>query len=285
MSTQALLTTRDHRRDRLGLTYVYPVLSRRAGGLSIGINLNPNNACNWQCCYCQVPNLKRGSAPVIDRALLADELLVTLQQLVSGELASRLCLTNSQAAPRDIAIAGNGEPATVADFAGIVGDIIDIKTAAGLAPLKLTLITNGSRMHVRDILDGLKRMAAANGEIWYKLDTVIPEQMKRTNGVSLSLTSVRKRLETATYCCPTWLQTCLFAVDGNPPDQHDCGRYLSFIEDCLNDGLPLQGVQLYGLARPSLQPGGEKLSRLPQAWLQGFAARIRKLGLAAHVFE
>lgn len=285
MSTQALLTTRDHRRDRLGLTYVYPVLSRRAGGLSIGINLNPNNACNWYCCYCQVPNLKRGSAPVIDRAQLADELLVTLQQLASGELASRLRLTNSQAVPRDIAIAGNGEPTTVADFAGIVGDIIDIKTAAGLTRLKLTLITNGSRIHVRDILDGLRRIAAANGEIWFKLDTVIPEQMKRINGVSLSLTSVRKRLETAAYCCPTWLQTCLFAVDGNPPDQHDCDRYLAFIEDCLNDGLPLQGVQLYGLARPSLQPGGEKLSRLPQAWLRGFAARIRKLGLAAHVFE
>ena len=48
------------------MTYVYPVVSRRAGGVSIGINLNPNNACNWRCVYCQVPDLKRGAAPAIE---------------------------------------------------------------------------------------------------------------------------------------------------------------------------------------------------------------------------
>ena len=34
--------------------YVYPVLSRRAGGISIGINLNRNQFCNFRCIYCQV---------------------------------------------------------------------------------------------------------------------------------------------------------------------------------------------------------------------------------------
>ena len=60
------LTVTDHDRDVAGLTYVYPVVSRRAGGVSVGINLNPNNACNWRCVYCQVPDLVRGAAPVID---------------------------------------------------------------------------------------------------------------------------------------------------------------------------------------------------------------------------
>ncbi|MCZ7653212.1 MAG: hypothetical protein M5R42_01445 [Rhodocyclaceae bacterium] len=36
--------TDPHSRDSAGLTYVYPVVSRRAGGVSIGINPNPNNA-------------------------------------------------------------------------------------------------------------------------------------------------------------------------------------------------------------------------------------------------
>ena len=49
-----MLTTTDHDRGSAGLTYVYPVISRRSGGLSIGINLNPNNACNWRCIYCQL---------------------------------------------------------------------------------------------------------------------------------------------------------------------------------------------------------------------------------------
>ena len=44
-----MLAINDHRRDSAGLRYVYPVISRRAGGVSVGINLNPNNACNWAC--------------------------------------------------------------------------------------------------------------------------------------------------------------------------------------------------------------------------------------------
>ncbi|MCZ7653281.1 MAG: hypothetical protein M5R42_01880 [Rhodocyclaceae bacterium] len=67
------LDVTDHSRDSAGLTYVYPVVSRRAGGVSIGINLNPNNACNWRCIYCQVPDLKRGAAPLIDLDRLEGE--------------------------------------------------------------------------------------------------------------------------------------------------------------------------------------------------------------------
>jgi hypothetical protein len=69
-----MLTTIDHRRDSAGLLYVYPVISRRAGGVSVGINLNTNNACNWACVYCQVDNLTRGGPPPIDLDLLESEL-------------------------------------------------------------------------------------------------------------------------------------------------------------------------------------------------------------------
>lgn len=40
------LSVHDQSRDSAGLRYVYPVVSRRAGGVSVGINLNVNNACN-----------------------------------------------------------------------------------------------------------------------------------------------------------------------------------------------------------------------------------------------
>ena len=74
----------DHSRDIVGLTYVYPVVSRRAGGVSVGINLNPNSACNWRCIYCQVPELKRGSAPIIDLTRLEKELYNFLQEVIYG---------------------------------------------------------------------------------------------------------------------------------------------------------------------------------------------------------
>ncbi|MGI9142282.1 MAG: hypothetical protein ACR2IJ_03730, partial [Fluviibacter sp.] len=68
------LTFNDHDPDFLNLTYVYPVLSRRMQGISIGINLNTNNACNWACAYCQVPGLHRGDAPEVNLPLLEAEL-------------------------------------------------------------------------------------------------------------------------------------------------------------------------------------------------------------------
>jgi hypothetical protein len=47
--------------------------------------------------------------------------------------------------------------------------------------------------------------------------------------------------------------------------------------------LPLQGVLLYGLARPSFQPEAKRLSALPFAWLDAFAEKIRPLGLEVKV--
>jgi len=80
------LSTVEHDRGSAALRHVYPVVSRRAGGVSVGINLNPNNACNWRCIYCQVPDLTRGSAPPVDLAVLENELRSFLDELLHGEL-------------------------------------------------------------------------------------------------------------------------------------------------------------------------------------------------------
>src|SRR4051812_50014357 len=45
--TQHSRTWRDNR-------YVYPVVSRRSKGISIGVNLNPDKVCNFDCIYCSV---------------------------------------------------------------------------------------------------------------------------------------------------------------------------------------------------------------------------------------
>ncbi len=89
--SRILLKTEDHSRDSAGMRYVYPVISRRAGGVSVGINLNPNNACNWRCIYCQVPDLTRGGPPAIDLALLERELDGFLNDAIAGDfMATRV---------------------------------------------------------------------------------------------------------------------------------------------------------------------------------------------------
>ena len=90
-------------------------------------------------------------------------------------------------------------------------------------------------------------------------------------------------LVTAIALCPTWLQTCWFALDGEPPSRQDEDDYLEFVAALLRDGHKLQGALLYTLARPSLQAEAPRLSALPEAQLQAFAERITKLGLAVKV--
>ncbi|MBI1864603.1 MAG: radical SAM protein, partial [Nitrospirae bacterium] len=43
-----------HPRAYAGFRFVYPVLSRRARGVSLGVNLSPDARCNFSCRYCQV---------------------------------------------------------------------------------------------------------------------------------------------------------------------------------------------------------------------------------------
>ena len=105
----------DHSRDSAGLRYVYPVVSRRAGGVSVGINLNPNNACNWRCIYCQVPDLKRGAAPPIDLARLETELREFIALLQHGDFM-RSQVPEDARRIVDVAFSGNGEPTSAREF-------------------------------------------------------------------------------------------------------------------------------------------------------------------------
>jgi wyosine [tRNA(Phe)-imidazoG37] synthetase (radical SAM superfamily) len=138
------LTTRNHDRAAAGMTYVYPVVSRRAGGVSLGVNLNPNNACNWRCIYCQVPDLKRGGPPPIDLMQVEEELRRMLDAIVHGDfLASQV----PEGARRlnDVALSGNGEPTSAPEFPAVVDLIGRVLADFGLlGGIKLVLISNGS---------------------------------------------------------------------------------------------------------------------------------------------
>jgi hypothetical protein len=79
------------------------------------------------------------------------------------------------------------------------------------------------------------------------------------------------------------VQTCVFARDGAPPAKAEIDAYLAALDTLSRDGVPLQGVLLYGLARPSLQPGAETLSALPADWVAALAGRIEALGFPVRV--
>ncbi|MEQ1667459.1 MAG: radical SAM protein [Sulfuriferula sp.] len=277
------LTTTDHPRDAVGMTYVYPVVSRRAGGVSVGVNLNPNNACNWRCVYCQVPNLQRGAAPEIDLSLLEQELTTMLSSIVHGDFM-QTSVPETMRVLHDIAISGNGEPTSAKAFAEVVAVIARVMAAFELVgKIKLVLISNGSLMDKPYVQTGLREMAVVGGEVWFKVDSATREGLRRINDTEITPARMLANLQIAAGLCPTWLQTCVFAMDGEPPSEVEQAAYLEFIQQALAAGVNLQGVLLYGIARDSQQPEAVRLAALPRGWLDGFAARITAAGLKVKV--
>ncbi|MGB8516995.1 MAG: radical SAM protein [Gallionella sp.] len=279
------LSVVNHDRDSAKLRYVYPVISRRAGGVSVGINLNPNNACNWRCIYCQVPELTRGTAPPVDLVLLEQELTDFLQELLHGDFMQNR-VPQDMRRINDIALSGNGEPTSSAEFAQVIDVIARVRRASGLHDtVKTVLITNGSLMHREGVQNGLRAMAKINGEVWFKLDRASAAGMSRINDTHTTPDKVCEHLTTSISLCPTWLQTCWFAVDGASPSAQDEQDYFAFVASLLRDGNALQGVLLYGLARPSLQAEAARLSALTREELDVFAHKIHALGVAVKVAD
>jgi wyosine [tRNA(Phe)-imidazoG37] synthetase (radical SAM superfamily) len=283
MAQTSPLSPRNHDRDSAGMTYVYPVVSRRAGGVSVGINLNPDNACNWACVYCQVPDLQRGTAPETDLAQLEAELRAMLNDILHGDFMQ----TRVPEAPRrlnDIALSGNGEPTSARAFPQVIELIGRVMADFDLVgKIKLVLITNGSLADRPRVRNGLAKMAALNGEVWFKFDSATAAGMRAVNQTRISPDKQFERLAGVARLCPTWLQTCVFALDGKPPSEAEQAAYLAALARIRQQSIPLQGVLLYGLARPSMQPQASRLSALPAQWLDAFAEKIRAAGLPVKV--
>lgn len=285
MTIQNFLTASDHNRDVSGMKYIYPVVSRRAGGVSIGINLNINNACNWRCVYCQVPNLSRGTPPPIELEVLEKELRSFLTYALHGDFMERYVAEGDRHL-QDIAFSGNGEPTSAKEFPEVLTLVEKVLRDFNLLgenqpnPIKVRLITNGSLLDKQVILNSISHLAKCNGEVWFKLDAGTKEGIARINDVNINPQSHIQRLKHCAEICPTFIQTCMFAMDGEPPQEADITAYLALISQVKQ---VVKGVHLYGLARPSYQAEAPRLSRLPPEWLEEMAQRIRQLGLVVYV--
>ena len=277
------LTVTNHDRDSADFTYVYPVVSRRAAGVSIGLNLNPNNACNYRCIYCQVPDLTWGKGPQLHLGQLEAELRSMLDQVLNGDFMQQRVPEGSRRL-NDLAFSGNGEPTTSPQFSEAVELVGRLMAEFDLLErAKLVLITNGTLTDRPLVESAISRMRELSGEVWFKLDSGSQEGSERINQHRGALGARLQRLARVAELCPTWVQTCLFKLDGNEPSEAECAAYLRALQWVRGRQPALRGVLLYGLARPSLQPEAPRLERLTESWLEAFAARIRDLGLVVKV--
>ena len=274
------LSIHDHSRELSGLKYIYSVISRRAGGLSIGVNLNVNNACNWQCIYCEIPNLTRGSPPPIELDVLEQELRFFLNEIIHGDYMEKNVSLEDRHL-KDIAFSGNGEPTSANEFPEVISIVKKILSEFNLLhKIKIRLITNGSLMHQTSVIKSVGMLKEMNGEVWFKVDAATEESIKKINQVNLKPSQILERLKNSANVCPTFIQTCIFTIDGKGPSKKDIDAYVELINEVKSI---IQGVHLYGLARPSLQPQAKNLGRIDEEILQNIAKELRSLNITTTV--
>ncbi|MEY3746380.1 radical SAM protein [Candidatus Methylopumilus planktonicus] len=274
------LSIHDHSRELSGLKYIYSVISRRAGGLSIGVNLNVNNACNWQCIYCEIPNLTRGSPPPIELDVLEDELRFFLHEIIHGDYMEKNVAIEDRHL-KDIAFSGNGEPTSAEEFPQVILIVKKILEEFNLLhKIKIRLITNGSLMHKESVLEGIQVLAKMNGEVWFKVDAALEENSKVINQVNIKPQQAIDRLKRCSEICPTFVQTCIFTIDNKEPNNKEIDAYIKLIDSAKKS---IKGVHLYGIARPSMQPEAYRLGRVNINVLENIADQLHNNGIESTV--
>ena len=274
------LVVTNHNRDIFKTRYVYPVVSRRAGGLSLGINLNTNNACNWQCIYCEVPNLTRGKPDPIDLNLLRVELQDWLKNLVEGDFIEKH--TDPGTRFKDIALSGNGEPTACKEFKSVLR-IIEEEFTACKCPtdIKIRLITNGSYLSEKEVQDAWQEMPLEK-EIWFKIDSANTLTIQQLNQVNLTQNQIRKNLESALSVSSTVIQTCLTKINGQLPQESEICEYVNLLKPYEKK---IKSIHLYSLARPTEQKTLYSLERLSDKEMIHIADKMDKLSIPIFTFS
>ena len=280
------LTTTHHPRTFRDNQYVYVVLSRRAGGISVGINLNPDKVCNFGCVYCQVNRKLPPEETFVALPRLLDELKTTLEGLRPGGLYWQQeefrHLTPAQQVVRDIAFSGDGEPALFRNFSQVAERCVAIKESLGFGAAKTVLITNATGLERPDICQALAFLDAHHGEIWAKLDAGTPEYFAAVSGSAFPYARVLANILACAQARPVVIQSCFVRMAELAPSATEITAYLGRLKDILAQGGRIKLVQVYSLARP---PAEVSVSGLSQTELDAIAARVRdETGLPVAVF-
>ncbi|MCC7290497.1 MAG: hypothetical protein IT449_00385 [Phycisphaerales bacterium] len=263
-----------HPRDWRRNLYVYPVVSRRSGGVSVGVNLNPDKACNFDCIYCQVDRSTPPRVRDVDLHGLRTELRAMLDCVRCGSLFQEpefADLPEALRSLRDIAFSGDGEPTTCKVFAEAVRVAADLKRELNLPEVKLVLITDAAYLSRPAVEAGLAVMDEAGGEIWAKLDAGTQGYYERINRPNVSLEHVVGEIAAAARRRPVVIQSLFMRVDGAGPDEPEITAYVDRLEAIVRAGGRIDRVQVYTVAR---RPAERSVTPLSPAEVDHVAARV-----------
>jgi wyosine [tRNA(Phe)-imidazoG37] synthetase (radical SAM superfamily) len=283
---------RQHPRRFEDFQYVYPVLSRRSHGISIGLNVNPDKACNFDCIYCQVDRTTESAVKKFDLAVAEDELRDMLEMVRSGQIAQHPPFNS---VPRellrlnDIALSGDAEPTTLPSFAETIQMIVRVKPAEA----KIVLITDAGGLDRADVRRGLEIMDANNGEVWAKLDAGTEAYFKLINRTKIPFARILKNIAQTAKAHPIVIQSLFLKIRGEGPSGEEIGEYCRRLREIGNINPARSGiklVQVYTIARKAMTvvdgiPAWEFVSALSNAEVDAITERVRKeAGMSADSF-
>ena len=232
--------------------FVYPVLSRRSQGVSIGVNLNPDKICNFDCIYCQVDRTTTSETRFVEMQQLLEELDQMLALVSSGELFQSEHFSD---VPRhlqrlnDIAFSGDGEPTTYKNFDEIIQACAELKQQHQLSDVKMVLITNASMFHREHVKRGLEIMDANQGEIWAKLDAGSDDYYQLIERTSIPFQQILDNLEAAAQVRSLVIQSLFMQVNQEAPTEKELELYCDRLAQILAAGGQISLVQVYTIAR------------------------------------
>lgn len=268
-------------RDNL---YVYPVISRRSGGLSIGINLNPDTACNFDCIYCQVDRTVTPRVRDVEPAALRHELTELLRLAMTGDLFAEPEFADVPPplrAVRDVAFSGDGEPTTCRVFAECVDIAAAELRAARLDSVPIVVITDACYLTRPEVVRGLELIDRHGGEIWAKLDAGTEDYYRLINRPNYPLAHVVDQIVAAARIRPVVIQSIFMRVRGEPPSPAELRAYVDRLKEIVDRGGRIKYVQVYTVAR---RPAETFVAPLHNDEVDAIVEMVRAVGLSAEPY-
>ena len=275
-------TAFDRPRDFLGNRFVYAVISSRAGGLSLGVNMNPDKYCNLKCTYCEVDRQSPSRENKLDVDVMAMELRKTLACIQSGHLVERPwfhSLPSELLRMRQVALSGDGEPTLAPNFVEAVEAVVRVRALGGF--FKIVLITNGTGLDQPPILQGLEHLTKSD-EIWIKLDGGTQGFIDLVNCPNVPLEKILANILLVGRLRPVVIQSLFPAIHGEEPPIEEIKEYALRLKELKAGGAQISLVQIYSAARPGINA---ECGHLPLRVLSQIAQTVRQMtGLRTEVF-
>ena len=275
-------TAFDRPREWLGNRFVYAVISSRAHGLSLGVNVNPDKKCNFDCSYCEVDRRVTSTENKLDVEVMAAELRKTIAYIQSGRLAARPAyhsLPSELLQLRQVALSGDGEPTLASNFNEAIQAVIRLRAVGGF--FKMVLYTNGTGLDLPQVQRGLEFLTKSD-EIWIKLDGGTQSFIDKVNRPDVPLEKILSNILLVGRRRPVIIQSLFPAVHGDEPPFEEIREFALRLKELKAGGAEISLVQIYSAARPGVNA---EWGHLPLRVLSEIAQTVRQTaGLRAEVF-